>query len=154
MERLLRLLGFVAVAVLLQVELVLAGGNWNDEQIDWQPYEPGLAQAKQADKPVCLVFFTEWCPHCTKYSKVFHDPKVVDQAREFVMIRVDKDKHPQLSKQHAPDGEYIPRTYFLSPAGIFDPTVHVSRDKYKYFYDYQTPDAVLNGIPVALKKNE
>ena len=154
MTKSLRLAGFVAVAILLQAQFALAGGNWNDEQIDWQPYEGGLAQAKQADKPVCLVFFTEWCPHCAKYSKVFHDPGVVNQAKDFVMIRVDKDKHPQLSKQHAPDGEYIPRTFFLSSAGAFDPTVHAPREKYKYFYDYQTSAAVLGGMQTALKKHQ
>src|SRR5712691_5519348 len=110
-----------------------AAGNWNDDTIAWQPYEKGLAAAKAQKKPVCLVFYTEWCPHCSNYSGVFHDPKVVEQSKRFVMIRLDKDKSAPLSKQYAPDGEYIPRTYFLSPDGKLDPSIHAPRDQYKYF---------------------
>jgi thiol:disulfide interchange protein len=87
-----------------------AGGDWNDSGIAWQPYEKGIAEAKAEKKPICMVFYTEWCPHCTNYSKVFHDPKVVEQSKSFVMIRLDKDQNKELSKQFAPDGEYIPRT--------------------------------------------
>ena len=113
----------LAAAALLLVTLhlpgrpALAGGDWNDGGVSWQPYDKGLAAAKKEKKPVCLVFYTEWCPHCANYSGVFHDPKVVEKSKQFVMIRLDKDKNAELSKQYAPDGEYIPRTYFLSSEG-------------------------------------
>ncbi len=57
-----------------------AGGDWNDKQIRWQSYQDGLAAAKKEKKPICLIFYTEWCPHCANYSAVFHDPKVVDMT--------------------------------------------------------------------------
>jgi len=87
-----------------------------------------LAAAKKEKKPICLIFYTEWCPHCANYSAVFHDPKVVDTTKRFVMIRLDKDKEAELSKKYAPDGEYIPRTYFLSSAGVLDADIHAPRD--------------------------
>src|SRR5262245_2473407 len=114
--------GRQATLALLTVTAVLiaaparAGGDWNDGAIAWQPYEAGLAQAKKDKKPVCLVFFTEWCPHCANYSKVFHDPAVVTKSKSFVMIRLDKDQNAELSTKYAPDGQYIPRTFFLSSA--------------------------------------
>ena len=97
-----------------------AGGDWNDSQVQWKSYDEGIALAKKEKKPICLIFFTEWCPHCRNYSGVFHDPKVVEESKQFVMIRLDKDKNAELSKKFAPDGEYIPRTYFLTSDGTLD----------------------------------
>jgi thiol-disulfide isomerase/thioredoxin len=140
------------VSILATMSPLHAGGDWNDAQIAWQPYDKGLVAAKEEKKPVCLVFFTEWCPHCKSYSAVFHDPKVVEQARRFTMIRLDKDKNAEISKKYAPDGEYIPRTYFLSSAGVLDPEIHAARDQYKYFYDERMPGSVLGGMDQAHKK--
>jgi thiol:disulfide interchange protein len=131
---------------------VLAGGDWNDTGIAWRPYEDGLAEAKKQNKPVCLIFYTDWCPHCANYSKVFHDAKVVDQAKKFVMIRLNKDANKEISGRYAPDGQYIPRTLFLSPDGKLDETIHAPRDQYKYFYGESDPASVLGGMEAALKK--
>jgi glutaredoxin len=129
-----------------------AGGDWNDAAIGWQPYNAGLAQAKKDGKLICLVFFTEWCPHCTNYAKVFHDPKVVAKAKQFAMIRLDKDQHATLSQQYALDGQYIPRTFFLSSAGVLEPTLSAPREQYKYFYDESDPASLLAGMDAALAK--
>ena len=147
----------IACMVLLAVLLVpagfaSAGGDWNDGQVQWQPYEQGLAAAKKDKKPICLVFFTEWCPHCTNYSKLFHDPKVVEQSKRFVMVRLDKDKNAEISKQYAPDGEYIPRTYFVSSDGKLDADIHAPRPDYKYFYDERNPKPLLDSMDAAAKK--
>ena len=99
-----------------------------------------------------MIVYTEWCPHCANYSGVFHDPKVVEESKKFVMIRIDKDKFPDISKKYAPDGEYIPRTYFLKSDGTLDPEIHAPRDQYKYFYDEHVPGSVLGGMEQALKK--
>jgi thiol-disulfide isomerase/thioredoxin len=143
----------VAVAVLgflLSAWSAVAGGDWNDAGIAWQSYEKGLATAKQEGKPVCLIFYTEWCPHCRNYSGVFHDAQVVAHAKDFVMIRLDKDKNAELSKKYAPDGEYIPRTYFLSPKGEVSP-ITAPRAQYKYFYDEHDPAPLLAAMDQALK---
>jgi thiol:disulfide interchange protein len=142
----------VIAVVALGARTAVAGGNWNDAQIQWRSLDEGLALAKKEDKPVCLIFYTEWCPHCTNYSKVFHDPKVVDLAKKLVMVRVDGDKNKDLSKQYALDGAYIPRTYFLSPDGKVDGSIHAPRDRYKYFYNEHDPAEVLAGMEAALKK--
>ena len=149
-----RILGAVlmAAAFLVTSPPAIAGGDWNDAKIQWQPYEQGLAAAKKDKKPVLLIVFTEWCPHCSNYSKLFHDDKVVEQAKRFVMIRLDKDKNAELSKKFAPDGEYIPRTFFLSSGGELDPGLHAPRDNYRYFYDEKDPASVLGGMSAALAK--
>lgn len=130
----------------------VAGGDWNDKGIAWHGYADGLRAASEQKKPICLIFYTEWCPHCTNYSGVFHDPKVVEKSKSFVMIRVDKDKNRELSKKFAPDGEYIPRTYFLSSAGVLAPELHAPREQYKYFYHERDPASLLAGMEAALGK--
>ena len=128
-----------AVALALSLATAHAGGDWNDKGIAWQAFEAGLAKAKQEKKPVMLIVFTEWCPHCTSYSKLFHDQKVVEKSRQFVMVRVDKDKQPDVSRKHAPDG-------------VLDPALDAKRDKYRYFYNESDPTEVLAGMDAALAK--
>jgi protein-disulfide reductase (glutathione) len=130
----------------------LAGGDWNDAGIKWMGYENGLKAAAAEGRPVCLVFYTEWCPHCATYSRVFSDPKVVEQSKKFVMIRLDRDKNREISRQYAPDGEYIPRTFFLSSDGKLDPAIHAPRQGYVYFYDESAPVSILGGMQEALAK--
>lgn len=147
-------LALIALAALVTAAPVRAGGDWNDAAIGWQPYAAGLEKAKTEKKPVCLVFFTEWCPHCTNYAKVFHDPKVVEKSKRFVMVRLDKDQHAELSGKYAPDGQYIPRTFFLSSAGELDASLSAPREKFKYFYDENDPASILAGMDAALTKLE
>ena len=126
--------------------------DWNDANIKWLSYDEGLAEAKKTHRPICLIFFTTWCPHCKNYSGVFSDPEVVKKSKSFVMIRLDKDKNADISKKYAPDGEYIPRTYFLSADGTLDPSLSETRDQFKYFYDEKSPSSILAGMDRALKK--
>jgi len=147
----------IALAALLTAVLAApparAGGDWNDGGIKWHGYEEGLAAAKKEKKPVCLIFYTEWCPHCANYSQVFHDPKVVEQAKRFVMIRLDKDKNGEISQKYGPDGAgYIPRTYFLASDGTLAADIHAAREQFKYFYDEKNPASVLAGMDQALQK--
>ncbi len=148
-----RLVGALALALTLAGgQVARAGGDWNDAAIGWQDYDKGLAAAKETKRPICLVFFTEWCPHCTSYSKVFHDPKVVAASKQFVMIRLDKDKNAELSKKFAPDGQYIPRTFFLRADGTLDPDLKAPRDRFVYFYDENDPASLLAGMDAAQRR--
>ena len=81
---------------------------------------------------------------------MFHDPQVVELAKRFVMVHLDKDKNPALSQHFAPDGEYIPRTYFLSNTGTLMADIHAPRDKFRYFYDEKNPAPLLDGMRRAL----
>jgi len=141
-----------AFALTVFAPAVHAGGDWNDSEVKWRTYDDGLAEAKKTKKPIVLIFYTEWCPHCANYSKLFHDPKVVAKTKEFVMIRLDADKNKDLGKTYSLDGGYIPRTFFLTSAGTIDPDLHAPRDQYKYFYDEKDPASILAGMDAAQKK--
>jgi len=153
--RVLRSLALVALCTTLTLAAArpaLAGGDWNEQGVKWRTYEEGLKEAKTSKKPVLLIFYTEWCPHCANYSKVFHDPKVVEASKKFVMVRIDGDKNQELSKQYAIDGSYIPRTYVLAPSGTVDADIHAPRDQFKFFYDERNPESVLTAMNAAMKK--
>jgi len=143
----------LSAALLLIAARAFAGAeNWNDGNIGWMSYNDGLAAAQKQHKPICLIFYTTWCPHCANYAKLFSDPKVVEKSKSFVMIRLDKDKNQELSKKYCPDGEYIPRTYFLSSEGRLEESLSEQRPQYKYFYSESDPASILAGMDRALQK--
>ncbi|MFM7737684.1 MAG: thioredoxin family protein [Alphaproteobacteria bacterium] len=144
------LAGLLFCLSLVLPAIAVAGGDWNDGGIAWRPLDEGLAEAKKEGKPVCLVVYTEWCPHCTKYSKVFHDPAVVEKSKRFVMIRIDKDKRAMTAHRYAPSGDYVPRTIFLAPDGEIRKDVTAKREDYPHFYDENDPAALLAGMDAAL----
>lgn len=144
----------------LLLTLALAGANpatapvedWNDAQVTWRDYPTGLAEARRDDKPICLVFYADWCTGCQAYRKLFFDPKVVALTKEFVMVRVNRDHAPELSEKYAVDGEYIPRTFFLSPAGALDKEIRRLGQEQAYYYDVTNTSAVRSGMKWALKR--
>jgi len=144
---------FALAIALAAASTGLAGvEDWNDAGIRWMSYDDGLAAAKKERKPICLIFYTTWCPHCTNYSKLFSNPEVVKKSKSFVMVRIDKDKNRELSAKYKPDGEYIPRTYFLSSDGRIEESLTEQRPQYKYFYSESDPISILAGMDRALQK--
>lgn len=123
-----------------------SAADWNDDAVQWRPWPEALDEAKRDHKPICLIFYTNWCVHCKNYSRVFHAPNVVTASRRFVMVRVNQDDYPFLSRKFAVDGEYIPRTYFLSADGSLDPRIHARRSQHKYFYDENDPTSLLSAM--------
>jgi len=140
-----------ATALVATLAHPAAAHDWNDGKVDWKSLDDGLALAKKEGKPVCLIVYTEWCPHCANYSKVFHDDKVVEKSKQFVMVHLDSDKNKEIASKYMPDGGYIPRTMFLKPDGTIATDVHAPRDQYKYFYDEKDPASVLAGMDAATK---
>jgi thiol-disulfide isomerase/thioredoxin len=117
--------------------------DWNRKGIDWRPYGLGMRDAKKANKPIVLVFYTDWCPHRHNYSRVFHDPRLIAASKDFIMIRVERDGNRELSEQYDLDGDYIPRTLFLSSDGTVLEEFDAGRSEYRYFLDEFEADETL-----------
>jgi hypothetical protein len=132
--------------------LARAPSDWNAREVAWMPYEAGLAAAKARQKPIVLVFYTDWCPHCHNYSRLFHDPEVVRLSQQFVMIRVERDGHRDISAQYDIDGEYIPRTFFLTPAGSVLTELTSDNDDFRYFLDEHDPAELIALMQRALER--
>jgi thiol-disulfide isomerase/thioredoxin len=119
------------------------GEEWGGSAIAWRTSEAGMIEAKQSGKPVMVVLFTTWCPHCKNYSKLFSDARVVEASKPFVMIRANADDEEEFAKKYAPDGGYIPRTLFLEPNGALRSEIRASDAEYKYFYNERDPAPLL-----------
>lgn len=117
--------------------------DWNHRGIEWRPYALGLRDAAREKRPIVLVFYTDWCPHCHNYSRVFHDPRLVEASKDFVMIRVERDGNLDLSAEYDLDGDYIPRTFFLYPNAEIMKQLNTGRSEYAYFLDEYEPDELL-----------
>jgi protein-disulfide reductase (glutathione) len=126
--------------------------GWNESQIDWEPYEDGLLRAARESRPVVLVLSASWCGHCRNYSHVFEDPRVVEQARHFVMVRVDSDAQRDIAARYVLDGGYVPRTFFLQADGTPMADVTANRARFQYFFDEHDPASLLAGMATALTR--
>ncbi len=126
--------------------------DWNPRQIAWRPYVAGLAEAQATGKPVVLIFYTDWCPHCHNYSRVFYDREVVELAARFVMVRVERDGNRDISSQYDLDGEYIPRTFFLRSDAELLSDLDNGSSEYRYYLDEHGPDELLSLMQQALSR--
>jgi protein-disulfide reductase (glutathione) len=124
--------------------------DWNAGQIRWRDYDAGLADARAEGKPIVLIFYTDWCPHCHNYSRVFFDPELAALTSSFVMIRVERDSHPELSARYDVDGEYIPRTFFLKSNGELRVELAGDNPEYRYFLDEDEPSELIALMQLAV----
>jgi thiol:disulfide interchange protein len=108
--------------------------DWNDKQLSWFKPKKGFQALKDRGKNGLLVVFAEWCPVCHQYSKVFHEPEVVKSLQGVTIMRMDQDGDDQLLPRFAPDGEYVPRTFFLNSKGALMDGVFDADPKFKHFY--------------------
>lgn len=118
--------------------------GWNNDQIAWLEYEDGLVAARRTGRPVFLVVHTTWCAHCRQYQKLFFDPRVVELARSYVMVMLDRDLDKDLNARIGPAGQtYVPRTVILRPDGSVRTDIVGSRRDYPNFISYGGPDELL-----------
>ena len=87
--------------------------------IDWRPYSAGLLTS--ASQPLLLDFYADWCIPCHEMdNKTYSDPRVIEKAKQFVMVKVDLTKQgaapvDELVRKYSIVG--MPTTAFLAPGG-------------------------------------
>jgi thioredoxin:protein disulfide reductase len=87
--------------------------------INWQPYSAGLLTG--ASQPLLLDFYADWCIPCHEMdNKTYSDPRVIEKAKQFVMVKVDLTKQgvapvDELVRKYSIVG--MPTTAFLAPGG-------------------------------------
>ncbi len=129
-----------------------AGGEtWGGSAIAWHGPDDGLAEAKRTGRPAVLVLYTSWCPHCKNYSNLFGDPRVAEASKQFVMIKANSDEAEDFAWKYAPDGGYIPRTFFLKPDGSILSDIRAGDGQFKYFFSEKDPSPLLAAMDRAKK---
>ena len=80
---LLLLLLLNATSVICQQQTLFIDRNYNES----------LALAKKENKPIVILFYTSWCPHCNVMKReVFTDTTVADfYSKNFVCVAVNSD---------------------------------------------------------------
>ena len=113
--------------------------GFNDPAIDWQLFDNGRKLAMRENRPIFLLAHTTWCPHCALYREVFFDKSIVELMGAFIPVIVDRDLQPDVTARYAPDGDYIPRTMFLTSEGQLAKELRYTDSKFNYFVDYDDP---------------
>ena len=88
------------------------------ETIDWQQWSrKAFARARDENKPILLSLVTVWSEGCATMDRTtFSHPEVVASVRsQFVPIRVDADRRPDLNERYNLGG--WPTTVFLTAEG-------------------------------------
>jgi thiol:disulfide interchange protein len=117
---------------------------WNAPAITWHSLQTGIPEATRTGKTVLMVFHAPWCTACAKFRAVFKDPRVVEAARDIVMILVDADADKTANGAFAPDGTYVPRTIFMTSDGeVRSDLTGKSDPKHPHAVDIEAPDELL-----------
>lgn len=132
----------IALALFLAVTGFLRGPG-----VDWQQYSiEMLHQAHLEGSPVIIDFSAAWCAPCRKMDDItFHDPKVVNQSQQFMMIKIDLTKgdnqlYQQLIRTYRVKG--VPTIVFLDESGKERPDLRL--------IDFIKPEDFLSHMKKAL----
>ncbi|MEL6317737.1 MAG: thioredoxin family protein [Pseudomonadota bacterium] len=112
---------------------------WNAPTIPWQDYDAGMEEVARTNKPAVLVLHADWCLVCRDYRELFTDERIEAYADDFVFILADIEARPDVQRRYDVDGDYIPRTFVLSPDGslMHDATGGYTRQRF-FINPYQT----------------
>ncbi|UCD28636.1 MAG: thioredoxin family protein [Planctomycetota bacterium] len=79
-------------------------------------FDAGLAKARKNKQLVLIEFFATWCKPCLSMDKhVFSLQKVADSLANWVPIKIDVEKQPQLEQRY--NVQALPTFVILSPDG-------------------------------------
>jgi thiol:disulfide interchange protein len=86
-------------------------------KISWEPsMDAALEKAKKSQKPIMIDFFATWCGPCKMLDeKIYPDAAVVEEAQNFVCVKVDVDKHTDIARKYNVSG--LPSLVFLNASG-------------------------------------
>ncbi len=102
--------------------------------VHWQSWEEGSKDAASHGKPMFLLVFGHWCPHCRELMPVFRDPEIAKLARNFVMVRQDTDERPPWLSRYGHIATYVPRIFFLYPDGALASDITSGNPQFPYYY--------------------
>jgi thioredoxin-related protein len=98
--------------------LLLTFSNVNSQNqfvSDDVSYKTGLEAAKAQNKPLFVMLYADWCPHCNQMKKeVFNDPSVIDFLKKnYVCIfkNIEKEKGKALKEKY--NTKSLPTFLFL-----------------------------------------
>ena len=117
-------------------------GNWNYPAIRWRTYRDGLSEMERSGKPGLLVLQQRDCVLCRSYQRVFHSDYITAFSDDFVFILADAENEPAVQQLYDIDGDYLPRTFVLSPDGGLALRATSAHPRQRFFVDPHRPEAL------------
>jgi thiol-disulfide isomerase/thioredoxin len=109
------------------------GVKWTGN-VAWRTWEEALPLAKRESKPILVVVYADWCPHCRTLAPAFGDPQVEALAKHFVMVRQNNDDDPAWLEPYKKHGGYVPRVFFFDSKGQLRDDITSGHPRYPFFY--------------------
>lgn len=154
------------IALALVPSIVECSGlarGWGNS-IKWLTLDKAKEMSIKEKKPVMVIIHKSWCGACKDLKKEFaRDKSVAKYSSKLLMVNLQDDEEPE-DEAWAPDGGYVPRIFFLSPASQKVETTIVNagaeeggegggaeggEEEYKYFY--YDPLDILDSMKKAVK---
>lgn len=132
-------------------------------EIGWMPWgAQAFERARSEDKPILLSISAVWCHWCHVMDETsYSDAGVIDAInREFVPIRVDNDRRPDVNARYNMGG--WPTTAFLAPDGttltgatyLPPQQMHRALEEIARFYAERKSEIAERGSPLRARSSE
>jgi thiol:disulfide interchange protein len=110
------------------------GVEWKGN-IQWHTWAEALPIASRESKPILVLVYADWCPHCRELGPVFADPQIELLSKRFVMVRQNHDDDPVwLQPYNQKYGAYVPRIFFFDSGGKMREDITSGHPRYPFFY--------------------
>jgi thiol-disulfide isomerase/thioredoxin len=102
--------------------------------VAWHTWSEALPVARSENKPILVLLYADWCPHCRALAPAFSDPQIEALSKKFVMVRQNNDDDPAWLEPYKKYGGYVPRIFFFDPKGQMREDIVSGHPRYPYFY--------------------
>ena len=87
------------------------------EPLTWhEDFQQALVSAQNTRSPVLVKFGASWCGWCKQLDNELRKPSAREAAEEWVRVKIDVDKNPELARRMKVSG--VPALRALAPRGV------------------------------------
>ncbi len=123
-----------------------------DGPVAWMSWEEMLKISKEERKPVALMLYTDWCPHCKRLAPLFQEPEIAALSKELTMVLQSSSSRPTWMKDYQRYGNYVPRLLFLDKDLKVREDLNSGNTKHPYFYTPHGKGKLIESLKKAAEK--